>query len=116
MLCGNWRAWTCKRAGWTHLTTTYRTGTRLAPGVAGTSRSNIISDDLSRRGGQDRKRINVNQDHELCSWFEKFGVTKEELREAVRAVGDQADRVEQHLKGRKSPQRASNGPSSSTTC
>ena len=74
-----------------------------------------MSDDLSRRGGQDRKRINVNQDHELRSWSEKFGVTKEELREAVRAVGDQADRVEQHLKGRKSPQRASSGPSTSTT-
>ena len=59
-----------------------------------------MADDLSQRGGQDRKRINVNQDHELRNWAQKFGVTSERVREAVQAVGDRADKVEDYLRGR----------------
>jgi hypothetical protein len=59
-----------------------------------------MADDLKDRGGRDRKRIDVNQDYELRDWSDKFGVTKDELKEAVRAVGDDASKVEQHLKGR----------------
>jgi len=68
-----------------------------------------MADNLQSRGGQDRKRINVNQDYELRDWSEKFGVTKERLKEAVQAVGDQADKVEQYLKG---GERSSAGGSS----
>jgi len=59
-----------------------------------------MSDNLQNRGGQDRKRIDVSQDHELRDWSERFGVTREQLKEAVQAVGTQADRVEEFLKGR----------------
>jgi Protein of unknown function (DUF3606) len=59
-----------------------------------------MADDLSQRGGQDRERVNVNQDHELRSWAQKFGVTRERVREAVQAVGDRADKVEDYLRGR----------------
>lgn len=59
-----------------------------------------MADDPKLRGGQDRERINVNQDHELRDWSQKLGVTKEQLKEAVQAVGDRADKVEQHLKQR----------------
>jgi hypothetical protein len=58
-----------------------------------------MADDLKQRGGRDRARIDVSQEHELRDWSEKFGVTKERLEEAVRAVGDDAQRVEQHLRG-----------------
>ena len=61
-----------------------------------------MADDLTKRGGQDRKRINVNEDYELRDWAKKFGVTSERLKAAVRAVGDDAQTVEQHLKGRDS--------------
>jgi hypothetical protein len=57
-----------------------------------------MPDDLKQRGGQERKRIDVNQDHELRDWAEKFGVSKEQLKEAVQAVGDRADKVADHLK------------------
>lgn len=57
-----------------------------------------MSDDLQSRGGQDRKRIDVHQDYELRDWADKFGVTTDELRRAVQAVGDQADAVEKHLR------------------
>jgi hypothetical protein len=56
-----------------------------------------MSDDPKKTGGQDRKRINVNEDYELRDWSKKFGVTSEELKKAVQAVGDQADKVKEHL-------------------
>jgi|EndMetStandDraft_4_1072995.scaffolds.fasta_scaffold62401_3 uncharacterized protein DUF3606 len=59
-----------------------------------------MSDDLKKRGGQDRERIDVTQDYELRDWSEKLGVTPERLKEAVQAVGDRAERVQEYLKGR----------------
>ena len=58
-----------------------------------------MPDNLKSTGGQDRKRINVNEDYELRDWSKKFDVTPEQLKDAVRAVGDRADDVELHLKG-----------------
>jgi hypothetical protein len=58
-----------------------------------------MPDNLQNRSGQDRKRINVSEDHELRDWSKKFGVSKDKLKEAVQAVGDQADKVEKYLKG-----------------
>ncbi|WP_431101244.1 DUF3606 domain-containing protein [Roseateles noduli] len=58
-----------------------------------------MSDDKSKSGGQDRTRINVNEDYELRDWSKKFGVTPEELKRAVNAVGTSAADVEAHLKG-----------------
>lgn len=57
-----------------------------------------MSDDRTQRGGQDRQRINVNQAFEVRDWANKFGVTAEALRKAVAAVGDRADKVEEHLR------------------
>jgi hypothetical protein len=61
-----------------------------------------MPDDLSKRGGQDRKRIDVTQDYELQSWSEKFAVSRDQLKEAVQAVGDNADAVERYLAGGRS--------------
>jgi len=60
-----------------------------------------MSDDKSKSGGQDRSRINVNEDYELRDWSKKFGVTPDELRAAVKVAGTSADAVEAHLKGQK---------------
>ena len=37
--------------------------------------------------GQDRERINVNQDYELRDWAKSLNTTPERLKEAVQAVG-----------------------------
>ena len=42
-----------------------------------------MADDLKNRGGRDRQRIDVNQDYELRDWSDKFGVSKEELKEEL---------------------------------
>lgn len=57
-----------------------------------------MSDDLNKRGQQDRIRINVNEEHELRYWTEELGVTREELKRAVKAVGVMAEDVRKHLK------------------
>ena len=59
-----------------------------------------MPDDKSKPGGQDRKRINVNEDYELRDWAKKFGVSQDELKAAVKAVGDDAGAVEKHLESR----------------
>ncbi|GAB2717262.1 DUF3606 domain-containing protein [Comamonas sediminis] len=57
-----------------------------------------MSDDKTKPGGQDRTRINVNEDYELRDWSKKFNVSAEQLKAAVQAVGTSAAAVEQHLK------------------
>jgi hypothetical protein len=58
-----------------------------------------MADDPNIRGAQDRSRINVEQSHEVRYWSQKFGVSEEELRKAVEAVGPMADAVERRLRG-----------------
>ena len=58
-----------------------------------------MSDDKSKTGSPDRDRINVHEDYELRHWSKKFGVSAEQLKAAVTAVGPTAKAVEAHLKG-----------------
>lgn len=57
-----------------------------------------MADSTETRGGQDRTRINVEQEHERRYWAGKFGITEDVLRRAVSVVGVQADKVEAYLK------------------
>lgn len=63
-----------------------------------------MSDNKSQSGGQDRQRINVNQDYELRDWAKSLHTTPERLKEAVQAVGDRADKVREYL-GQDKPTR-----------
>ena len=56
-----------------------------------------MADNLNDRGPQDRLRVNVNEEWELQYWSKKFGVSAEQLRDAVKAVGTSADAVGKHL-------------------
>lgn len=57
-----------------------------------------MSDDLNKRGQQDRIRINVNEEHEVRYWTQELGVTREELERAVKTVGVMVEDVRKHLK------------------
>jgi hypothetical protein len=46
-----------------------------------------MADDRTKTGKPDRDRINVDEDYELSAWAEKFGVTPERLRQAVKTSG-----------------------------
>ena len=60
-----------------------------------------MADDTKNRHGQDRERINVNQDYELRDWAKSLGTTPERVKEAVQAVGDRAEKVREYLREKK---------------
>jgi Protein of unknown function (DUF3606) len=58
-----------------------------------------MPDDLSKKGPQDRSRINSDEDYELRYWCQKFGVSEALLKAAVAKVGNSAEAVEKELRG-----------------
>ncbi|URK95997.1 DUF3606 domain-containing protein [Pseudomonas sp. BYT-1] len=56
-----------------------------------------MADDLSNRGPHDRSRINIEESWEVRYWSQKFGVTEQQLKDAVRAVGQSAEAVQKQL-------------------
>ena len=56
-----------------------------------------MADDTTKSGRPDRDRINVHERHELEYWSSKFGVTPDQLRDAVGKVGVMAKDVARHL-------------------
>ena len=56
-----------------------------------------MSDDKTKTGGQDRQRINVNEDYELRDWAKSLNTTPERIKEAVAAVGDRAEKVREYV-------------------
>jgi hypothetical protein len=57
-----------------------------------------MADDPSKRGPRDRSRINTSEDYEVRYWSRKFGVSPEQLKAAIRKVGNSAKAVERLLK------------------
>jgi hypothetical protein len=55
-----------------------------------------MSDD-PKKTSLDRKLISLDEEHEVRSWTQSLGCTPEQLREAVKAVGNSADAVRKHL-------------------
>jgi len=58
-----------------------------------------MADDKTLRAPQDASRIALGEDYEVAYWTDKFGVSRDRLEDAVKAVGNGADAVEKHLKG-----------------
>ncbi|MEK7954336.1 DUF3606 domain-containing protein [Luteolibacter sp. Y139] len=56
-----------------------------------------MSDDKSKTGGPDRQRINTSEEYEVQDWSKKFGVTTDQLKDAVDKVGPMADDVRREL-------------------
>jgi hypothetical protein len=56
-----------------------------------------MPDDKTKRGPQDRAKINVQEKYEMDYWSKKFGVTRDQLRSAVKKVGPAAEAVERKL-------------------
>ena len=57
-----------------------------------------MADDKTLRSPQDSSRIALGEDYEVEYWTKKFGVTRDELEKAVKAVGNDAEAVEEYLK------------------
>ena len=53
--------------------------------------------DNTAKTGLDRQLLSLEEDYEVRDWMKSFGCTEEELRAAVKAVGNSADKVREHL-------------------
>jgi hypothetical protein len=56
-----------------------------------------MADDKTKRGQQDRDRIDVNDPDELRNWSKSLNKTPEEIKDAVRVVGNSAAKVREHF-------------------
>ena len=56
-----------------------------------------MPDDKTKRGPQDRAKTNVQEKYEMDYWSRKFGVTPDQLRNAVKKAGPSAAAVEREL-------------------
>lgn len=56
-----------------------------------------MSDDLTKRGKQDRIRISIKQTFERLYWCKAFGITQTTLREAVKQSGPMVRDVKLYL-------------------
>ena len=50
------------------------------------------------------ERIDLSYDYAVCAWARHFNVSEKTVKEAVAAVGDDAQRVREHLRA-SAPQR-----------
>ena len=55
------------------------------------------------QGSTGRKvdRIDVKHEYELCVWARHFNTSEKQVKEAVAAVGNRADKVREHLDRRR---------------
>ena len=60
-----------------------------------------MSDDKSNRSSPDNKMIDLSDPDEVRNWTKSLGVSKEELERAVQAAGRSAEKVREHLLGKK---------------
>ena len=56
-----------------------------------------MADDPSQRHSPDRDRINLSQQHEVRYWSQKFGVSEQELRDAVQELESIGTAVDGHV-------------------
>jgi hypothetical protein len=59
-----------------------------------------MADDRSKTGAADRDRINIHEDYEVRYWTQKWQVSREQLADAVRAVGVMVKDVAEKLRKR----------------
>jgi hypothetical protein len=57
----------------------------------------FMSDDRTKRSGQDRTRVSGGQDWEVSYMTQKYNVSKQQVEEAVKAVGNSREKVEEYL-------------------
>jgi hypothetical protein len=56
-----------------------------------------MPDNKNKTQPQDASRINLNEEYEVQYWTDKFGCSREELKDAVSSVGTSAEMVSEYL-------------------
>lgn len=60
-----------------------------------------MSDDASKTGEPDRSLVSLGQTHEVQYWSRRFDVSEDQLRAAVKAVGNSVVQVSAWLRSKK---------------
>lgn len=72
--------------------------TSNAAGALVPQRRDAMADDKNNVGVADRSRISLSEEYEIRDWTASLGVSEQELRKAVDAVGNSADAVPAYWK------------------
>ena len=56
-----------------------------------------MADDKTKRGAQDRSRVNMSEDYEVEYWTSKWGVSRDQLAAAVKKAGPMVANVAKEL-------------------
>ena len=57
-----------------------------------------MAGDMTKRRTPDNDLINTREEYELSYWGRHLGVSRQELLAALKAVGNSASKVRQHLR------------------
>lgn len=60
-----------------------------------------MSDNKDLQDGRDRTRVAGNEDYEVSFLAEKMNVSAEEVRKAIREVGNNREKIEERLRSGK---------------
>ncbi|WP_343633415.1 DUF3606 domain-containing protein [Fluviicola sp.] len=60
-----------------------------------------MSDNKEKQDERDRSRVSAGDGYELAYLEEKLGVSRDEVRAAIEAVGNDREKVEEYLSNRK---------------
>jgi hypothetical protein len=58
-----------------------------------------MADDKNMQDGRDRSRVSGSEEYELQYLSEKLNVSTEEIRNAIKKVGNSREKIEEYLKG-----------------
>jgi len=57
-------------------------------------------DDKQKQDARDRNQVAGSEDYEVDYLAQKLGVSREQVRLAIQQIGNDRDKLEQHLKGK----------------
>lgn len=58
-----------------------------------------MADDRNLKDGRDRSRVSGSEEYELQFFAEKLNVSTDEIRKAIKQVGNSREKIEAYLKG-----------------
>lgn len=59
-----------------------------------------MADDKTKQDGRDDSRIDANDSSEVAYAAKQFGVSAQQVRDAISAVGNSREKVRKHLSGK----------------
>jgi hypothetical protein len=60
-----------------------------------------MADNKNIQDGRDRSRVDGNENYELSYLEEKLGVNRDQIKKAIAAVGNNREKIENYLKGKR---------------